>query len=102
MQVDELREKSENMAQPKVGISVIICAYTEERWDDLVAAVESVKQQTLPADEIIVVIDHNLNLLKRVREKLSDVIAIENREAKGLSGARNSGAMIEEGSRLAF
>lgn len=84
------------------NISVIICAYTEERWDDLVAAVESVQQQTLPPSEIIVVIDHNPRLLKRVQEHLSGVIAIENRAAKGLSGARNSGAVVSQGTVVAF
>lgn len=91
-----------NMTQTARDISVIICAYTEERWDDLVAAVESVQQQTLPPREVILVIDHNRGLLKRVQEHLSGVIAIENRAAKGLSGARNSGAVVSQGAVAAF
>jgi glycosyltransferase involved in cell wall biosynthesis len=90
------------MSQLGHSISVIICAYTEKRWDDLVAAVESVQQQTLPASEIIIVVDHNLDLLLRVRENLLGVIAIENGESKGLSGARNSGAVVAQGTVLAF
>jgi glycosyltransferase involved in cell wall biosynthesis len=90
------------MIQTTYDISVIICAYTENRWNDLVAAVESVQQQTVPPGEIIVVIDHNPALLKRVREQIPGVFALENQEAKGLSGARNSGALIAKSAVVAF
>ncbi len=90
------------MAQTVYDISVIICAYTEDRWDDLVASVESVQQQTLSPREIIVVVDHNPNLLKRVREHIAGVLAVENREVKGLSGARNSGVTVAQGAVIAF
>src|SRR5947209_6000016 len=90
------------VSQTTYDISVIICAYTEDRWNDLVAAIESVQQQTLSPREIIVVIDHNSGLLKRVREHVAGVLAIENREAKGLSGARNSGTSISQGAVVVF
>jgi glycosyltransferase involved in cell wall biosynthesis len=84
------------------NISVIICAYTEKRWNELVAAVKSVQQQTMPPEEIIVVIDHNPLLLAKVQANLPGIIAIENTEAKGASGARNCGAIIARGEILAF
>lgn len=90
------------MSQTTCDISVIICAYTNDRWDNLIAAVESVQQQTFPPKEIIVVIDHNQDLLKRIREHIPGVIAMENQEAKGLSGARNSGAFIAQSEVIAF
>jgi glucosyl-dolichyl phosphate glucuronosyltransferase len=90
------------MIQTGCDISVIICSYAEDRWNDLVAAIESVRQQTLPPQEIIVVIDHNPGLLKRVREYIPDVIVVENTEAQGLSGARNSGIAIAKGQVIAF
>src|SRR5258706_6939394 len=83
-------------------ISVIICAYTEKRWHELVAAVESVQRQTLSSKEIVVVIDHNPALLRRVQENLLGVIAIENGGDKGLSGARNSGWSTALGEIVAF
>jgi glucosyl-dolichyl phosphate glucuronosyltransferase len=83
-------------------ISVIICAYTEKRWDDLVAAIESVRQQTLPATEIIIVIDHNPQLLERVQDHIPDVIVVENAEARGLRGARNGGIAAAKGQIIAF
>jgi glucosyl-dolichyl phosphate glucuronosyltransferase len=82
-------------------VSVVICAYTEARWDDLCAAVESVLDQTVPPLEIVVVVDHNDALLARARANLG-VKVIANREARGLSGARNSGVAATVGSVLAF
>lgn len=83
-------------------ISVIICAYTEERWNDFKAAIESVRQQTLPAAEIIAVIDHNPQLLERVQDHMPGVIVVENIEARGLRGARNSGVAAAKGQIIAF
>lgn len=64
----------------KNTISVIICSYTEQRWDDLLAIVNSVRQQTLPANEIIIVIDHNPNLLRQAQEHFPEMAVIENQE----------------------
>ena len=90
------------MIQTAHDFSVIICAYTENRWDDLIAAVGSVQQQTLPPREIIVVIDHNPGLLKRVQEQVPGVVVVENTQAHGLSGARNSGIAVAQSRIVAF
>jgi GT2 family glycosyltransferase len=82
--------------------SVVICAYTEERWNDLVAAVGSVQRQTTPPAEILVVIDHNPALLARARGALDGVRIVENRHARGLSGARNTGVAVSAGALVAF
>lgn len=83
-------------------ISVVICAYTEARWDELTAAVQSVAAQTRPARETIVVIDHNDALLARSREAFSGATVIENGLRQGLSGARNSGLAVASGDVVAF
>ncbi len=83
-------------------ISVVICSYTEARWNDLLAAVRSIQTQTRPAFEIIVVIDHNPRMLARVHAEIPDVIGIPNREAQGLSGGRNSGAQMAQGDVIGF
>lgn len=83
-------------------ISVIICAYTEQRWHDLTAAVASVQQQTIPPEEIIVVIDYNPVLLQQARKQLRNAMVIENRFTKGLSGARNSGVATAQSTIVAF
>jgi glucosyl-dolichyl phosphate glucuronosyltransferase len=83
-------------------ISVVICVHTEERWHDVLAAVGSVAAQHRPADEIIVVVDHNPNLHARLRSALPDVHIVENREARGLSGAKNTGVAVAGGDIIAF
>jgi glycosyltransferase involved in cell wall biosynthesis len=84
-------------------VSVVICAYTEARWDDLLAAIDSVRaQRDRVALEIIVVIDHNPALLERMRPIGTDLKLTENVEAQGLSGARNSGVRLASGDIVAF
>jgi len=86
----------------KPSVSVIVCAYTERRWDELVAAVGSLAAQSRAALQTVVVSDHNPSLCERVRRELPDVIAVPNREARGLSGARNSGVAAARGDIVAF
>jgi GT2 family glycosyltransferase len=83
-------------------ISVVICAYSDQRWADLVGAVESLRRQTFQPREIVVVIDHNPALLERTRAELPGVVAMANTQARGLSGARNSGVVAACGDVIAF
>jgi glucosyl-dolichyl phosphate glucuronosyltransferase len=86
-----------------LSVSVIICAYTGERWDQLLGAIRSVQAQTMKAMEIIVVVDHEVELLDRLRTAVgSDVTVLENRERRGLSGARNTGTAVACGDLVAF
>ena len=81
---------------------MVICAYTEERWDDLLAAIDSVADQRVAACETIVVIDHDDALLRRLRAARPGVVALPSSEARGLSGARNTGVRAARGSVVAF
>ena len=89
-------------AQTTTRVSVVVCAYTLDRWDDLARAVASLRGQTIRPAEMIVVSDHNPELAKRVRTAWADVIALENREPAGLSGARNTGVAAATGDIIAF
>ena len=82
--------------------SVIICAYTLDRWADLQSAVASCDHQTLAPSEVIVVIDYNDELAQRSRESFPHVRVIDNHLTKGLSGARNSGVLAATGDVIAF
>ncbi len=84
------------------SISIIICAYTLERWSDLLRAITSVQNQTVPANEIILVIDHNQALFQQAQMEFSRIKVIENQEERGLSGARNSGLSQATGSIIVF
>ena len=82
--------------------SVVICAYTEDRWDQISAAVQSVRQQSLPATEIIMVVDYNRPLFERLSQAMPDVTVAENSDTKGLSGARNTGSRLAHGEIIVF
>ena len=71
--------------------SVVICVYTEDRWDQICAAVNSLRIQSLQCSEIIVVVDYNRPLYERLTTAMPDVTVVENTDKKGLSGARNTG-----------
>jgi GT2 family glycosyltransferase len=84
------------------SISVVICVFTERRWDDILAAVGSVRAQRYQPYEIIVSVDHNPELFDRLREFLPDVVVIENRGGRGLSGGKNTGAGRAGGDVVAY
>lgn len=87
---------------PNPTISVIICVYTEDRWDQIRAAIDSVQTQTLAATETIVVVDHNPKLYKRLVDVEANALVVENREEQGLSGGRNTGAALAKGEIIAY
>jgi GT2 family glycosyltransferase len=84
------------------GISVVICAHTEQRWDDTLAAVASVREQSLAAYETILVVDHNPVLYERLKSALPGITVVENREERGLSGGKNTGVAMARGEIVAF
>src|SRR5271166_6256208 len=83
-------------------ISVVICVYTEKRWDFILEAIASVRAQIYPAAEIIVVTDYNEPLRQRLAEAEPGVRVIPNGEAKGVSGGRNTGIASATGDVVAF
>ena len=72
-------------------MSVIICAYSERRWEKTYAAVKSVLSQSPQPAEVLLVIDHNAELAARARSELPEITILESDGTPGLSGARNTG-----------
>ena len=76
---------------PLPTCAVIVCAYTERRWDDLRAAIASLATQTHPPERVLLVVDHHPGLAVRAAGFFGDgVEVVENRRRQGLSGARNT------------
>jgi cellulose synthase/poly-beta-1,6-N-acetylglucosamine synthase-like glycosyltransferase len=64
--------------------------------------VQALARQTHPADEVVVVVDHNPELLARTRDRFPDVITVANDQVRGLGGARNTGIEHSTGTIVAF
>ncbi|MER7172064.1 glycosyltransferase family 2 protein [Streptomyces mesophilus] len=95
------------MSEPR--ISVVICVYTEDRWEDILAAVASVRAQSRPALETLLVVDHNEALLDRLTKEYKEspegaakVRVLANAGPRGLSAGRNTGIAASHGEVIAF
>ncbi|MBJ7337658.1 glycosyltransferase family 2 protein [Mycolicibacterium sp.] len=89
---------------------VVICTYTEARWDLLVRSVDSVLNQRVTPRRLIVVVDHNDGLLERcrgrwlsgsVRSSVS-ITLCANGFAGRLGSARNTGLLLADADVVAF
>ena len=83
-------------------ISVIICAYTLDRWDDIQDTITAVMGQTQAPRETILAIDNNDELLKRSQELFRGVKVIANAGGPGANGARNTAVSEASGVAVAF
>jgi GT2 family glycosyltransferase len=82
--------------------SAIICAYTDARWQQLLAAAESIRKQTASVDELLIVIDHNDELRHRAEQAMPWAQVIASSGPPGLSGARNTGIAVSTGEVVLF
>jgi GT2 family glycosyltransferase len=97
--------------QPAVGhrahsvaglASVVITCFSQDRWPHLTAAIDSVLAQRVVPSEVIVVVDHNDELLSHVLQRWPEITALANRFERGASGARNTGALQARTPIIAF
>jgi glycosyltransferase involved in cell wall biosynthesis len=84
------------------SVSVMICTYTDRRWEVMVDAIDSVLAQDQPPSQLIVVVDHNEHLRKRVERAFPHVLVVGSVEQQGLSGARNTGIAYATGEVVVF
>ena len=84
------------------SVTVVVCAYTRDRWVTLRRAIDVTLDQINCDDELIVIIDHNDALLARCREYIGDFTVFPNRHNQGLSGARNTALDEAHGSIIVF
>jgi GT2 family glycosyltransferase len=102
--------ESNQGGEQRLGLCVVICAYTEARWALLVRAVQSAFAQTMAPSQVVVVIDHCPALLRRARQELTGLIGpgderltiIANTGQSGLADARNTGIGAARAELVAF
>lgn len=91
------------------SVTVVLCAYTLDRWELMRAAVASAADQTRPPAEVIVSIDHNPALYEKARAEWPNasvggvpLTIVQNRYEGRLGSARTTAAEIAVGDVLAF
>ncbi len=86
-----------------VTISVVVCAYTDDRRQLLDNSIEAVLAQLRPDDQLVVSIDYNDDLLQRVSAQYGTrATVVANSNEQGICGARNAGIGASTGSVVAF
>ena len=96
-------ESDARVADARVAdVTVVIAAYTHQRWSELARGIRSVQRQTLMPAEILLVIDHNPALAALARDAFPEVIVLENSGERGLSPTRNLGVLTARGTYIAF
>ncbi len=88
-------------ADHRPAASIVIACHTEERYDQLLAAIDSAARQLPAPREIIVAVDHNDRLCERLAG-VPGVMVVDHRGEPGASGARNAGAAVARHPILVF
>jgi GT2 family glycosyltransferase/O-antigen/teichoic acid export membrane protein len=95
--------QSPNAMEIGTSVSVVICTYTFDRLSDVLDAIRSIERQDAPPYEIIVVVDHNPPLLTAIQDAVEgEIVLVQNRFDRGLSGARNTGIAQATGELVVF
>lgn len=85
-----------------IPVTVIISTYSDERLNILNKCIESLRNQTRPPKEIILVLDSDEKLLEYYRLNMSSDIKIIDSGGQGLSTARNAGIISASSDVVAF
>lgn len=99
----ETKEAEYRLAQ---NTTVIICAYTMDRWESLLKTIDSVRSQRPAPRELIVIVD-DVEMQRRVLSasggaSLPKISCEINLAGQGLTGARNTGASYATGELLVY
>lgn len=83
-------------------ISVVVSTFSRERADCLVSCFESLRRQTMPPREVLLVLDNDEKLVSFYKELLHENVKIVVSEGFGLSAARNMGVKNSRSEFVAF
>ena len=93
---------AEPLPEAALSATVVVCVYTEERWGHIGEALDSLESQDVSPLEVVVVVDYNPALLKRLEVACPGLVVVANEHAPGLSGARNTGVGHAHGDVVVF
>ncbi len=85
-----------------MNVSVVMSVFSKARFRQVLDCVESLKSQSLPPEEIILVLDPKEELVTFYKSKISDGVRIIISENTGLSNARNTGIKSAKSEIIAF
>jgi glycosyltransferase involved in cell wall biosynthesis len=98
---DAAPSRQERKSRPLV--SVVVCAYTSERFAQLRYTIASLLNQTHQEREIVLIVDHNPELHTQLAPLASEGVRIASNQGKrGLADARNTGIALARGEIVAF
>ena len=84
-------------------VTAVVCAYTWVRWAETQRAVRSLLDGSVAPLEVLLVVDHNADLLRRAQEHFAaPVRVLASTHRTGLSGARNTAVEQARGELVAF
>ena len=86
----------------ELSVSIVVCAFSNERYRQLCDSLNSLLTQTQLPEEIIAVIDHNDTLLQRITREFVGVKVLPNTGVRGNTGGRNSGIRHSTSDVVAF
>jgi glucosyl-dolichyl phosphate glucuronosyltransferase len=87
--------------RPATATLVIAC-HSEERFEQLLVAIDSARHQAPSPDQVIIAVDNNPSLCDRLRCELQGIEIVDHRGARGASAARNAGAARARNPYLVF
>jgi O-antigen biosynthesis protein len=85
-----------------MDISVVISAWSDERFALLEQCLSAVLTQTSPSEEVIVAVDHNQPLLEKIALRWPGVRVVATENGRGASNSRNTGARHARAAYVAF
>ena len=92
--------------EPRKGgksVTAVVCAFADERFEQTCDCVASLLAQVPSVPSVVVVVDHNPSLERKLRGALDSTVRIlSNQGPQGLSGARNTGVAQATGDAVAF
>ncbi|WP_250283467.1 MULTISPECIES: glycosyltransferase [unclassified Frankia] len=84
------------------SVSVVVCSHLVARWPQLMNALDSLQDQKLRPERVVVVVDGDDELLARLRERAGAELVLSTGGRTGLSHARNVGIAAVDSEFVAF